>query len=156
MVTVEPFGSVPLAGCCWKTLPGVALAGPAACSTLTVNPSPLRIDCAVACGSPTTLDTWTPPPDTKIVTLLPGAASVSAGGDSFTTVPLGLLEVGSDTMFTLKFLFSRVFWALACCWPTTSGTLTSCGPVDTSRVTTELGATLLPNAGFVLATWPLG
>ena len=50
MVTVDPFGRVPLLGCCWNTLPTVALAGPAAGWTWTLKPAPFRIDVAVACG----------------------------------------------------------------------------------------------------------
>jgi hypothetical protein len=64
MVTVDPWGRVPLEGVWLNTLPGVALGGPAAVMTWTLNPAFCRIDTAVALGSPTVFWTWVPPPDT--------------------------------------------------------------------------------------------
>src|SRR5204862_1870530 len=42
----------------------------------------------------------------------------------------------------------------ACVWPTTSGTATGAGPLETTRLTAEPLATLVPAAGLSLMTLP--
>src|ERR1700722_16951225 len=152
MVTVEPCGRVPLDGFWLNTLPGVALDGPAAVMTWTLNPWFCRIETAVACGSPTVSCTWVPPPETEIVTVLFGSSSVPAAGDWLTTALAGLVEFGAVLVTTWK--FCSWLWAVASDSPVTFGILIFFGPADTFSVTTLFGATLVPKGGLVLMTRP--
>ena len=87
-----------------------------------------------------------PPPDTQMVTVLPGSSCVPPAGDCFTTVPAGLVEFASVLVTTWK--FCSWFWAVVSDSPTTDGILTLPGPLETFSVTTLFGATLVPNCGL--------
>src|ERR1700760_807778 len=90
-----------------------------------------------------------------MVTVLPGLTVALAPGDCLVTVPLAAVEVASETCLTFRPLPVSVLWAVAEVSPTTFGTVTCWGPVDTNSVTTVFAGTLLPSGGLDLITRPL-
>src|SRR5579862_137542 len=105
-------------------------------------------------GRPTTFGTLALP-ETKIVTLDPGATLVPPTGLWFTTVPDGWVDVGSVLTTTWKPSFCSTDWAEFSCLPSTLGTVTGAAPVETYSVTVVFAATTLPSAGLDLMTRPL-
>src|SRR5580704_8095534 len=155
MVTVVPGACVvlPLGFCC-QTLPGVVPAGPTVVCTLTLKPALCSDVCALCSLRPTTGGTVAAP-ETKMVTLDPGSTSVVPTGLWFTTVPEGWVDVVSCWTKTVKPSFCKVVAAALSCLPSTLGTATLPGPVETNNVTVVFAATLLPSAGLDLITRPL-
>src|SRR5215467_730908 len=84
----------------------------------------------------------------------PWLASVPALGFCLTTVFGGAVEFWSVTSLTWNPLFTSALCASGSDWPTTPGTLTFGGPVETLSVTVVPRATRLPSAGLALITSP--
>src|SRR6266702_2688736 len=155
MVTVAPWAAVVLAaGFCCHTLPGAVPAGPGVTCAFTLKPALCSDAIALDLLSPTTFGTCAAP-ETKMVTVDPGSTMVPPTGFWFTTVPWGSVDVVSCLMSTLKPSFCRVVSATFSCLPSTLGTATLPGPVETYNVTTVPAETLLPSGGLDLITRPL-
>src|SRR6516164_3727663 len=124
MFTVDPPATVLLAeGVCCHTVPGAVPAGPAAVIWFTLKPSFCSSVTALVAGTPTTFGTLDPP-ETKMVTLEPGATLVPPTGLWLTTVPDGSVDVVSVCTETWKPAVCRVVWATFCSLPSTLGTAT--------------------------------
>src|SRR5579875_2420809 len=89
-----------------------------------------------------------------MVTLVPGPTRVPAFGLCFTTVPAGLVELGSVLTTGVSPSLVSVLCAALDVLPTSGGTLTCFGPVDTYRVMTVLAGSRFPKVGSVLITLP--
>src|SRR3974377_1918506 len=115
MFTVDPPAAGVLAvGLCCHTVPGLVPAGPAAGIWFTLKPSFCSRVTALDEGTPTTFGTLAPP-ETKMVTLDPGATLVPPIGLWLTTVPDGSVEVVSVCTETWKPAFCRVVCAAFSC-----------------------------------------
>src|SRR6185295_7122097 len=99
---------------------------------------------AAACVRPTTLGTATcgGPLETTSVTALPGATWVPAIGDWLITESFGtVVLVAVVTVPSVKFAPVIALVAAACVRPTTFGTATCGGPLDTTSATALPAAT---------------
>src|SRR5262249_56106788 len=105
---------------------------------------------AAACVWPTTLGTVTcgGPLDTTRFTALPVTACAPLAGDWLITDPFGTVVLEAVvTMPTMSPAFVIAVVAAACAWPTTLGTVTSGGPLETTRSTALPVTTCAPPAG---------
>src|SRR5262249_15886884 len=134
--------------------PGVV--PPVAGTLLTVvfRPKPCRVPCATWSDCPISFGTLMPPPETTSVTEEPGLTDVPASGFCLITVPWGWVEFGLVRTCGLRPLPLMVFCAWLTFCPTTLGTATSFGPLDTYKVTTVPAGSWLPNGGLLLMTCP--
>src|ERR1700733_207107 len=158
MVTVEPgVSTVPGEGLVCHTVPGLKSSplGGFCFTGFTWKPSFSSCEVASAWDSPTTPGTLVPPPETKMVTVLPLASFVFGAGFCRTTVPCGCVELGAVFGTTMNPSPSRVLVAVSEFSPVTSGTETNAAPVDTNRSTLLFLAPFVPNGGLVLITSPL-
>jgi acetoacetate decarboxylase len=125
----------------------------------TVNPEPVIDVEAAACVRPTTFGTATRagPVETVNATADPGATCAPAAGFWLITWPAGTVSLDAWVIApTLNPEPVIDVEAAACVRPTTFGTATRAGPVETVKATADPGATCAPAAGFWLITWPAG
>jgi hypothetical protein len=117
----------------------------------TTNPALVIDVVAAACVSPTTFGTLTGagPLDTTKFTADPAATLVPATGLSLITSPDGTVLLDAVvTVPSTKPAPVIAVVATACVSPTTFGTLTFAGPVDTTMFTADPAATLVPATGL--------
>ena len=125
----------------------------------TRSPTPVIEDEAAACVRPTTFGTvtWAGPVEMTRLTEEPGDTEVPETGFWLITEPEGtvLLEacVIEPTRSPAPVIEDE---AAACVRPTTFGTVTCAGPVETTRLTEDPGDTDVPEVGFWLITEPAG
>lgn len=160
IVTVSPAPAwVPLPGV-WRATLSLSATSEKTLSgaSTTVSPASCSACWASATESPTTSGTSTGAPLlTTIDTTASGERFVPAGGSVEITAPLGTSSVNSCV--TVPGVSAA---PLICCCatasvlPVTSGTWTSCGPLDTVSVTSALLRTRRPGPGSVEITWPRG
>ena len=117
----------------------------------TVRPAPVIAVVASDCVSPTTLGTVTGagPDDTVRFTVEPAATLAPPAGLWLITSPEGTVEL--DAVVTVPTTSPALVIALvaaACVNPTTFGTVTGAGPVDTVRLTALPEAALAPAEGL--------
>src|SRR5205807_176148 len=99
-----------------------------------------------------------PPVETSWLTAEPRTSSAPAAGLSLITLPEATVVL--DCCVTVPLVRPALVMALvadACVWPTTFGTATGVGagaPLETTRLTAEPFATLVPAAGLWLMTLP--
>ena len=160
MFTAEPAATlVPATGLWLITLPAGTVLLDAVVTVPTTKPAPVIAVVAAACVSPTTLGTLTVagPVDTTMFTAEPKFTLVPAVGLWLITLPDGtvLLDAVVTVPRTKPAPVIAVV-AAACVLPTTFGTLTLAGPVDTTMFTAEPAATLVPATGLWLITLPDG
>jgi len=96
-----------------------------------------------------------PPVETTRLTAEPLATLVPAGGLSLITLPEAtvLLDCGV-TVPMVRPAPVVALVAAACVWPTTFGTASCAGPAETTRLTAEPLANLVPAGGLWLITLP--
>src|SRR5215210_2013642 len=133
IVTVEPGDTRPPAcGRCASTWP--SLSGEPTLRSAIDTPSPAAdsVELALPSSSPTTPGTVTRLASraTTIVTVEPLLIVVPAPGSWLSTVPAGWSDSWL-TALTVSPLLASVAWAPAWSWPTTVGTITWPGPLDT-------------------------
>src|SRR3984885_4527283 len=125
----------------------------------TVKPTPVIAVVAAACVAPTTFGTATVggPVETTRFTADPIATDVPASGLSLITLPDAtvLLDAVVTVPRTKPTPVIAVV-AAACVAPTTFGTGTVGGPVETTRFTADPIATDVPASGLSLITLPDG
>jgi len=158
--TEEPTATdVPASGASLITLPeGTVLFDPVD-TVPTTRPAPLIDVDAAVWVSPTTFGTKTVagPVETTRFTEEPTATDVPASGASLITLPEGTVLLDPvDTVPTTR--PAPVIDVVAAVWvsPTTFGTKTVAGPVETVRLTDEPTATDVPANGDSLITLPEG
>jgi hypothetical protein len=128
-----------------------------ACVTVpTVSPTARIAACASAWPSPTTNGTGPAPLDTTRFTAAPGNALAPAAGVWLITSPTGTVALYCCVTVTDSPALMIAAWAAAWAIPTTAGTITGCGPLDTIKLTGVPGATIVPAAGTWLITLPNG
>jgi hypothetical protein len=156
--TAEPiFTPVPAVGFSLITSPEVTVLLDAVVTVPSTKPTPVRAEVAVACVSPTTFGTETcaGPVETTIFTEEPTFTLAPAVGLSLITLPEAtvLLEAVVTVPSTKPAPVSAV---VAAAWvsPTTLGTETFAGPLETTMFTAEPAFTLLPAVGLSLITFP--
>jgi hypothetical protein len=123
----------------------------------TTRPAPVIDAIAAACVRPTTLGTATGagPVLTEIFTADPVATFVPATGLSAITLPEGMVELlAVVTLPMTRPAIAIALVATACVAPTTFGTSTFAAPLDTTKLTAEPDATLVPGAGLSEITIP--
>src|SRR5262245_26084726 len=97
------------------------------------------------------------PCDTTRFTALPRAASVLPPGDWLITLPPGTVVLAWNvTVPTTRPAFVIAVLAAACVCPTTFGTVTGGGPLETTRFTNVPGLTCAAAAGSWAMTIPAG
>src|SRR5262245_55938554 len=114
---------------------------------------------AAVCVRPTTFGTATcgGPLDTVRLTALPCATCVPAVGDCEMTDPAGTVVLDAVvTVPSVRFAPAIADVAAAVVRPTTFGTATCGGPLDTVRLTELPWATCVPAVGDCLITDPAG
>src|SRR5204863_20186 len=156
--TAEPLATlVPAVGLSLITLPAATVLLDCCVTVPTVRPAPVMALAAAACVWPTTFGTatWAGPLETTRLTAEPLATLVPAAGLSLMTVPEATVVL--DCIVTVPRVRPAPVMALvaaACVWPTTFGTATWAGPLETTRLTAEPFATLVPAVGLSLITVP--
>ena len=160
MFTAEPtFTLVPAVGLWLITSPDGTVLLDAVVTVPTTNPAPVIAVVAAACVSPTTFGTltFTGPVDITRFTADPAATLVPATGLWLITSPDGTVLLDAVvTVPTTNPAPVIAVVAAACVSPTTFGTDTGAGPVDTTMFTAEPAATLVPATGLWLITSPDG
>ena len=122
----------------------------ATCATFASSPAPLIVATAFCCVWPTTFGTATfaLPLETPIVTAEPGGAFFPAGGFCATTVPGACFET-TWTMCGVSFAACSFLMASAADRPTTFGTATPSGPVETVSFTfAPAGSSVSPGGSW--------
>src|SRR5262249_54818129 len=125
----------------------------------TMSPAFVIAVVAAACDWPTTFGTVTSggPLETTRSTALPVTPCAPPAGDCMLTDPLGTVVLDAIVIVpTIKLALVIAVVAAACAWPTTFGTVTCGGPLDTTRSIALPLATCVPAAGDSLITAPLG
>ena len=89
-------------GLCWNTLPGVEPAGPGRDDGVDLEPASLQDRWPWPGDRRPRSGTWVPPPDTQIVTVLPGRPACPPRGSCRTTLPCGAVEFGVGLVTTWK------------------------------------------------------
>src|SRR5881227_2415806 len=157
-LTGEPLApSVPACGLSLMTLPEATVLLACIVTAPTVRPAPVMALVAAACVWPTTFGTaiCAGPLETTRLTGEPLATFVPAGGLSLMTLPEATVLL--DCIVTAPTVRPAPVMALvaaACVWPTTFGTAICAGPLETTRLTAEPLATLVPAVGLSLMTLP--
>jgi hypothetical protein len=156
--TADPiFTPVPATGLSLTTSPEVTVLLDAVVTVPSAKPTPVIAEVATACVSPTTFGTETcaGPVDTTIFTEEPTLTLVAAVGLSLMTSPEAtvLLEAVVTVPSTNPAPVMAVV-AAACVSPTTFGTDTFAGPLETTMFTAEPTFTLVPAVGLSLITFP--
>src|SRR4029079_9581284 len=150
---------VPATGFCEITLPAGTVAEACCVIVPTTSPALMIAVVAAACVKPTTFGTLTPagPVETTRATALPAATEVPATGFCEITLPAGTVaEACCVIVPTTSPALMIAVVAAACVKPTTFGTLTGAGPVETTRFTALPAATDVPATGFCEITLPAG
>src|SRR5262249_2951514 len=96
------------------------------------------------------------PVETTSATLLPPAALDPPVGVWLMTMPAAIVVLGENVTLTVKPAAVRFVVAVACVWPTTFGTVTGGGPLETTRPTDDPTSTDVPAAMLWLMTMPDG
>jgi hypothetical protein len=158
MFTAEPmFTLFPAVGLSLMTLPEATVLLDAVVTVPSTKPAPVMAVLAPACVSPTTLgtDTFAGPLETTMFTAEPTFTLVPAVGLSLMTLPEAtvLLEAVVTVPSTNP---APVMAVVAAAWvsPTTFGTDTCPGPLETTMFTAEPTFTLFPAVGLSLITLP--
>src|SRR5208283_927042 len=150
--TAEPGKTrVPEVGLCDITSPDGTVEDDAVVTVPTTRPGPVMAVVASAGVSPTTFGTATlaGPVDTTIFTAEPGKTRVPEVGLCDITSPDGTVE--DDAVVTAPTTSPGPVMAVvaaACVSPTTFGTATLAGPVDTTIFTAEPVKTRVPEVGL--------
>jgi len=156
--TVDPaLIDVPAAGLSLITLPDGTVLLAAVVTVPTTKPAFVIAVAAAACVIPTTFGTVKDagPLDTTRFTADPALTDVPATGLSLTTLPDGtVLLAAVVTVPTTNPAFVSAVVAAACVEPTTFGTVTDAGPLDTTRFTADPALTDVPATGLSLITLP--
>ena len=150
--TAEPiFTPVPAVGVSLITSPQATVLLDAVVTVPSTKPTPVMAEVAVAWVSPTTLgtETWAGPVETTMFTEEPAFTLVAAVGVSLMTSPSAtvLLEAVVTVPSTKPAPVMAVV-AAACVSPTTFGTETLAGPLETTMFTAEPTLTLCRLSGF--------
>jgi hypothetical protein len=157
-LTAEPtLTLVPAVGLSLITLPAATVLLDAVVTVPTTKPAPVIAVVAAACESPTTFgtDTCAGPLDTTKLTDEPTLTLVPAVGLSLITLPEATVLLDAVvTVPTIKPAPVIEVVAAACVAPTTLGTATLAGPLETTRFTDEPTLTLVPAVGLSLMTLP--
>src|SRR6185312_16582988 len=159
IVTPVPGSTLlPAAGDWLTTVPG-AFVSVSFCAIVTSKPRLPSVCCACCCVKPTTSGTEVccGPLETTTVTSDPRATLWPAAGEVEITSPAGTVPSGCcTTRLTLK--PAAVSCLIAFCWlsPTTVGTCTGAGPLETINATVESSFACAPPAGLCASTWPAG
>ncbi len=156
--TDEPvFTLVPAVGFSLMTLPDATVLLACVVTVPTTKPAVVIAVLAALCVSPTTFGTLTcaGPLDTTRFTDEPVFTLVPAVGFSLMTLPEATVLLACVvTVPTTKPAVVMAVLAALCVSPTTLGTLTCAGPLETTRSTDEPVFTLVPAVGFSLITFP--
>src|SRR3989440_1575754 len=139
------------------TLPAATVVLDCRVTAPRVRPAPVMALVAADCVWPTTFGTATcvGPLETTRLTAEPLATFMPPGGLSLMTLPAATVLL--DCRVTAPRVRPAPVMALvaaACVWPTTFGTATCVGPLETTRLTAEPLATLVPAVGLSLMTLP--
>src|ERR1700719_2046033 len=154
---VPGFSSVPANGLSLITFPAATVPLDCGGTVPTVSPAPGLALVAADCVNPTTLGTGTcaGPVDTTRFTAVPGFSSVPANGLSLITFPAATVPLDCGvTVPTVSPAAVIALVAAACVNPTTLGTATCAGPVDTTRFTAVPKFSSVPANGLSLITCP--
>src|SRR5205823_14859759 len=148
---------MPPGGLSLLTLPAATVLLDCIVTAPTVRTAPVMALVAAACVWPTTFGTaiCAGPLETTRLTAEPLATLVPAVGLSLMTLPAATVLL--DCIVTAPTVRPAPVMALAaaaCVWPTTFGTATCGGPLETTRLTAEPPATLVPADGLSLMTSP--
>jgi hypothetical protein len=158
MFTEEPtFTLVPAAGLSLMTSPEATVLLEAVVTVPSTKPALVMAVVAAACVSPTTFgtDTLAGPLETTMLTAEPTLTLVPAVGLSLMTLPAAtVLLVAVVTVPSTKPAPVIAVVAAACVSPTTFGTDTLAGPLETTMLTAEPTLTLVPAVGLSLMTLP--
>src|ERR1019366_3188787 len=149
--------SVPATGLSLITLPDATVPLAAVVTVPTTRPAPVIAVAAAACVCPTTFGTATcaGPVETTRFTADPRATSVPATGLSLITLPDATVPLEAVvTAPTTRPAPVIAVAAAACVCPTTLGTATCAGPVETTRFTADPRVTSVPATGLSLITLP--
>ena len=158
MLTAEPtLTLVPAVGLSLITLPEATVPLEALVTVPSTKPAPVIAVVAAACVSPTTFgtDTFAGPLETTRFTADPTLTLVPAVGVSLITFPEATVLL--DAVVTVPSTNpAPVMAVVAAAWvsPTTFGTDTCPGPLETTMFTAEPTFTLFPAVGLSLITLP--
>src|SRR6185312_10032732 len=151
---------VPLIGDWLMTDPAGTVVLVAVVTVPTTRPTFVIAVVAAVCVSPTTLGTATcgRPVEITSVTTLPTVTCVPAVGDWLITEPAGTVVLAAVESPSPRLSPAPMIAVLAavCVTPTTFGTATWAGPLETVRLTALPGVTRVPPPGFWLMTDPAG
>src|ERR1700739_3410823 len=145
---------VPAVGLSLITLPTVTVVLAAVVTVPSVRPAEVIDVVAAAWVDPTTFGTDTPL-ETTSATALPPFTDVPAVGLSLITLPTATVEL--DAVVTVPNVRPAEVIAVvaaACVLPTTFGTATCGGPLETTRLTEDPLLTCIPDVGLWLITVP--
>jgi hypothetical protein len=157
-LTAEPvLTEVPVTGLSLITSPEGTVELEALVTVPTTRPAPEMAVVAAACVSPITsgTDTFAGPLETTRLTAEPALTEVPATGLSLITLPEATLLL--DCVVTVPATRPAPVMAVvaaACVSPTTFGTDTFAGPLETTRLTAEPALTEVPATGLSLITLP--
>jgi hypothetical protein len=158
--TADPaLTNVPATGLTLITLPEGTVLLDAVVTVPTIRPAPVIPVVAAACVDPSTFGTRTcaGPLDTTRFTADPALTNVPATGLTLITLPEGtvLLDI-IVTIPTNRPAPVIAVVAAACVNPTTFGTDTCAGPVETTKLTAVARLAPVPATGLSLMTSPAG
>jgi hypothetical protein len=124
----------------------------------TVRPAFVKSVVAAAWVTPTTEGTVTGGPEEMTTAMaLSDATCIPLAGFWLMTNPAATVVLDAIvTVPSVRPTFIKFVIAEACVSPTTEGTMTCTGPVETTRLTALPGATCVPPTGFWLMTDPAG
>src|SRR6476469_9655864 len=127
-------------------------------TTPTFRPAPASVEAAFSCVLPITFGTVTEfdPSETVIVMGDPRTALAPTFGDCAITWPAGAGFVVNAIDCRKSPMVEIAVCAAACVCPTTFGTVTMTGPLDTTKLTGVPGSTTWPPSGFWPMTFPAG
>jgi hypothetical protein len=148
---------VPPTGLSLITLPDATVLLDAVVTVPTTSPAPVIAVLAAPCVLPTTFgtDTFAGPLETTKLTAEPAFTLVPATGFSLITLPEATVPLEAVvTVPTTNPAPVIAVLAALCVSPTTLGTDTFAGPLDTTKLTAEPTLTVVPATGFSLITLP--
>jgi len=158
--TADPvLTDVPATGLSLITLPDGTVPLAAVVTVPTTKPAFVIAVVAAACVIPTTFGTITGagPLETTRLTAEPALTDVPATGLSLITLPDGTVPLAAVvTVPTTRPAFVIAVVAAACVIPTTFGTVTGAGPLETTRLIADPAFTNVPATGLSLITLPDG
>jgi hypothetical protein len=159
-LTAEPVATLaPPSGLWLITVPEGTVLLDCVVTVPTVSPTPVIAVPAALWVKPMTFGTVTfeGPLDTTRLTAEPVATLAPPSGLWLITVPEGTVLLDCVVIEPTERLAPVIAaLAAACVKPTTFGTVTGAGPLDTTKLTAEPAATLAPPTGVWLITVPEG